>query len=134
MHLVPTDPPPPWPLADMLRALPFALEARAVGVLRWRIQQDDRPLRIEAAILAVQGESAWDLANLYRHPAYENEWRLSQVHDAPHVPFRGYGHPPTEAEIETFLSDSWWTRNDGDRFSTLASGGQPPWWWTPARN
>jgi hypothetical protein len=118
-----------------------ASELKAARVLIWQTIEDDRPLRLDEAIVWTENGGAWTLAHIYRHPLEEDrKWQVSMVFDAENYsPSRAYGKPPTHAELDKFLQDTWW-KFDGraeDGFKILGSGvcadayqaafGEPPW-------
>lgn len=81
-------------------------------VMQWRVIEDDRPLVVEEAIVAVKNDdSRWRLAKLYRHPNIPlppTRWRLWSRTDMPFVSHRDFKAEPTRAEIERFLKDTEW--------------------------
>src|SRR5262249_26367361 len=96
-----------WNAADMLKAAVVADElphVRSTRILTWRIDEDDRPLLIERAILWVAFDNQqWMLANVYRHPRDAKSWHLSRVYDTPHIGKDYYSHAPSPAELNDFL-------------------------------
>jgi hypothetical protein len=98
-------------------------------LLRWRIKEDDRPLRVESAIVQVEVRAAgapphWLLLEVFRHPrdahGHADVWRLSQIADTPVTGVRRFAAPPTAAELERFLAEGGW--NDISGFRELGSG------------
>ena len=107
------------------------IEMSEIGILNWRIVEDDRPLYVEKAIIAVRGESQWHLASIFRHPKDTSDptWDFSYVDDAPQTPLRNYQEPPTENEIQQFYETSWWNYSPPRTgFRTLGEGECKPWW------
>src|SRR4051812_14848297 len=77
-----------WNPSDLARAAtPEGYTSTEVRVLIWQIKEDDRPLRVESAIICLRLEgkgNRWALAHVSRHPQVEQPppaWRLSHVTD-----------------------------------------------------
>jgi hypothetical protein len=130
-----------WTLDGMLQALAPDKPQRpkAVRVLAWQVDEDDRPLRVERVLLWVAlRDSRWTLAHLYRHPRdEENSWHVSKVYDAPYIGIDWYSAAPTRDDLEKFLKGTWWHFRPSDGFQILGSEvckaawqdsfGGPPW-------
>ena len=118
-----------WSLSKMaepvvLFELPQGATPRLVA---WRIKEDDRPLYVESAIVEVHAGSRWGLAHIFRHPrdATPRGWEMAVVYDAPQTPMRSFEARPTEAEVDQFLTDTWWTGHPDSGFRTLSEGRCP---------
>ncbi len=106
-------------------------------VLMWRVHEDDRPLYLQGAILWVDvrraGQPArWILANVYRHPREPKprgeEWRLAVIDDGPAAPLKRFDRPPTNADVKTFLQESFWNEPLPRSFTQHAAGTCPKGW------
>ena len=75
----------------------------------WRQRSDDRPLYIDEALVWQHGKVGWTLAQVYRHPKEENEFRLSVVCDAPFQPIKSYDHAPNAKDVKDFLKNTTWS-------------------------
>jgi hypothetical protein len=100
-------------------------------ILVWKVDVDERPLVVDRVILWVhhrpaQGKPSWLLANLYRHPldapTNNERWYVAEVADAPYTGRRAYASPPTSAELDAFLKDSWWEFRATQGFWLLDQG------------
>ena len=134
--------PADWRADEMARG---GLETATPGdarVLAWQEQEDDRPLRIDEALLWIKSPAGgYSLLHVYRHPLEdgEHDWRQSMIYDD--WSFRGvdsYDAPPSHAELDTFLTATGWTfTTDGDDYRMLGAGvcadawqaafGEAPW-------
>ena len=82
----PNDLPKSWDIAEIQKATPPYGADGQVYVLAWKVEEDDRPLKVERClVLRVldkdDGYGRWCLASLYRHPDDKTpEWRLSMIH------------------------------------------------------
>jgi hypothetical protein len=92
-------------------------------ILTWKIEEDDRPLRLETVLMWIQVEQHWTLAHLYRHPqdGPTAGWHISSVTDVPYRGTDAYDHAPTRADLEQFLKDTWWHFAPRDSFKILDS-------------
>ena len=95
--------PSPWPVDQALFE-----KGGDVEILAWRQRSDDRPLFIDEALVWQHGKAGWTLAQVYRHPKEENQFRLSVVCDAPYQPEKSYDHAPTAKDVKDFLSNTTW--------------------------
>ncbi len=86
-------------------------------VLAWQVDVDERPLKVESALvwLAIHhtnDKDGWMLLNLYRHPDDAPPggapWQVSVVSDVPYKGFDAFPSTPTGADLDRFLQDSWW--------------------------
>jgi hypothetical protein len=114
-----------WNVKDLARAAMKEGEVAAdARILTWRIDEDDRPLTVESAIVWLRfdgsGKRRWVLAHLYRHPRDSRpKWLLSWVSDAPFTPRMEFDHPPQNAEVYEFLRETWWEFGPKDGFRLL---------------
>jgi hypothetical protein len=80
---VPNELPRSWSLEEVAKATPpYGVKGR-VYVLAWRIQEDERPLRVESCLVlrVLEKNKGYCLAHLHRHPADKNpKWDLSISH------------------------------------------------------
>jgi hypothetical protein len=95
---------------------------REAYLLAFEVEVDDRPLYVEAALIAVKLDGdIWRLSCVHRHPKEKrkdsNAWRLSVIYDVDQSPSEDYNHRPTEAEVDAFLKHAWW------KFAADADGG-----------
>lgn len=106
-------------------------------VLRWRIAEDERPLRVENALLWARvhgwpaGRKTWVLANVFRHPREKQpppQWALAHVFDVDSFHGRTvHRAPPGLAQLDTLRQVSWWdTSLHG--FGVIAHGDCPDGW------
>ena len=132
--------PPSWKLEAITAAAAPGEDARALTtrVLAWQIDEDDRPLRVERALVWIAArDKRWILANLYRHPKESPEWHISRVYDVPYVGSQSYSAAPKRAQLDEFLKDSWWhfrldsgwrsLGNEVCRDAWMRSFGEAPW-------
>lgn len=95
-----------------------------VRVLAWQQIIDERPLRVDSALLWVQTQGKTiQLVHVYRHPDDKDAWHQARVYDSP--TFAGMtvlSARPTRAEIDAFLGATEWTFAAPDGFRLVASG------------
>jgi hypothetical protein len=125
--------PPGWDVAVMAREV-FDFAIQEGNILAWKIEEDDRPLRIESAIILIRhipaGSSAglalgWPfiLAHVYRHPQDDNRWHVAMVTDVAYTGMTQFVEQPTAAQLATFLEDTWWTFGARDQDYRLLGAG-----------
>ncbi len=136
--------PADWHLADLAQASldrdrPPTTQVIAIRVLAWQQTIDDRPLRIDSALVWIRASSPhYTIAHLYRHPDDGPLWQRSMVFDAPGFEDEIFSDkPPTHAELEDFLGATDWPFAAEDDFKLVASGvcasawqasfNEPPW-------
>jgi hypothetical protein len=104
--------PADWRPAEMAAAAigGAATAGDDVRVLAWQQTIDDRPLRIDSALLWIKsaGSGYW-LAHVYRHPddGPKASWNQAMIYDAPD--FRGeesFAKAPTHAQLDEFAQHS----------------------------
>lgn len=105
-------------LAEILADLKFPADSRGY-ILAYHSQVDDRPLCMDAILLAVKTRSGWSLCDAFRHPKDGPIWRLSVIDDAPQTPQMNFNHRPTLVDVRTFLRASWWKFESEGGFRTL---------------
>ncbi len=128
------SPPADWHLTEMANvAIGGTSDARDdVRVLAWQQTIDDRPLRIDSALLWIKSAHAgyW-LAHVYRHPddGPKAPWNQAMIYDAPD--FRGeesFSVPPTRAQLDDFASHSDFQFGPEQDFTLVAYGMCPETW------
>jgi len=101
-----------WTLAAILEGALFVgdPDVQTARVLAWQITEDDRPLRVEGALLWIAFKNKqWRLTNLYRHPQDKSTlWQRSVFDDSPLVGYQSYPAPPMKAQLEDFLKATQW--------------------------
>lgn len=127
----PSRAPDGWSRQEMLqassefdRAPDQEVPAGQLRVVCWRVIEDDRPLRVEDAIVLTHAtDGRWRLARLFRHPRDPwPRWQLWHLMDVPFVNRRDFRAEPTSAEIGQFLDDvDWLPLSEG--FRVLDAGG-----------
>lgn len=115
-----------WVVNDLASAAGDKSGPTDVRVLVWQIMEDDRPLYVESCVVWLHWKDGrdypWRLAHLYRHPKDQQpppEWRLSMVWDVPYTSRQEFDHPPTNADVNQFLKDTWWKFEPEDRWRLL---------------
>jgi hypothetical protein len=93
-------------------------------LLAFKAEVDNRPLYIESALLAVELTNGhWRLVHVYRHPKERRKqgdhWVVSHVLDIPYTGKQEYATRPTKAEVEKFISDTWWKFRARDGFGLI---------------
>lgn len=132
-----------WLAREMIAVFqPYATTRVTVRVLAWQVDLDDRPLKVERALVwlrfAPEGKSPFFmLANLYRHPDAKGSWAKAGVTDVPHTAAERFDREPTRADLDKFLKDTWWYFKPSDGFRMTGSElcarawqgsfGQAPW-------
>ena len=108
---------PLWKLPAMIEAAARGTKPKIARVLTWKIEEDDRPLRLETALVWLQGDKSWTLTHLYRHPqdGPSAAWQVSMVYDVPYEGQRSYDHAPTRADFERFVDATWWKFGSRER-------------------
>ena len=107
--------PETWNLVEITdAALRDGETAIASDVLVWQIKEDCRPRRVESCImwlhLADQIKPKWRISHLGRTPLERrNQWENYIVWDGPYIYYRDFDHPPSSAEILSFVSATCWT-------------------------
>ncbi len=106
---------PKWKLADMVEGAvgdpKMRPDVQTARVLAWEITEDDRPLRVERALVwIVFKNQRWTLTHLYRHPqdGPAAKWHVSMVYDVPYAGSESFSAPPTRAQLDGFLKATWW--------------------------
>ncbi len=127
--------PASWKLDEMVTiagARYGVKSAQAARVLAWKIEEDDRPLRIDAVLLWLRVDKRWGLANLYRHPldGPNAPWHVSMVYDVPYVGEQTFDHAPNRSDLEGFLTDTWWNWEGRSGFKLLDGEVCPEAWKT----
>lgn len=86
---------------------------RQAHVLAFKSQVDDRPLRVESALVAVElGRGRWELWHVARNPgadAKRSVWSPYSITDSTQRGWKSFDHRPTEKEVDAFLGLSCWT-------------------------
>ena len=77
-------------------------------ILIWKISEDSRPVRIQqcTAWIRLDHPIQWMLAHAVRHKYsddYWSDWSLAWREHSDPFWVKGFSHPPTSQEIETFL-------------------------------
>jgi hypothetical protein len=87
------DFPRSWNLRDIEKAVPpYGGAGDHVYVLAWKIEEDERPFRVEASLVLKDigkpsERGRWCLSHLYRHPRSEDkEWHLPPIWVSPPYP------------------------------------------------
>ena len=97
-----------------------------VRILAWQQTIDDRPLRIDSALIWTKSAgSGYGLAHLYRHPddGPGAPWHVMMIYDAPgFVGQESYAAPPTHAELDALVAESRWEFGPEQDFKLVASG------------
>lgn len=118
---VDSEPLPPWDVPAMVGELARAADVvpdrlAAFEVLAWRIEEDERPLRVEQVFLWLQVAPRWPrrsptciLLDGFRHPGRDNRWHLSFAGHADWPPpIRRYARRrPTRADARTVGLSQW---------------------------
>jgi hypothetical protein len=136
--------PTTWRIDDITRSAisrgwPMTTQVLAVRVLAWQQTIDDRPLRIDSALVWIKtSDPLYTISHVYRHPDDKDGWHQAMVYDMPG--FEGEiqsAKPPTHAELEDFLHATDWPFAPEQDFKLVASGicakawqdsfNEPPW-------
>ncbi len=123
-----TDLPEGWKLDEIASAAKSV--ADLTYVLAWKIEEDDRPLRVENCLVLCQLEKGrWSLMALFRHPKDEKpEWEQSRVHVTPEDPRRRGGYVwlsrtfdkrPSNKEVYDFMDEFRWRLGADEGFKLL---------------
>jgi hypothetical protein len=106
---------PKWKLAEIVEAAvhdkSLSAQVQTARVLAWEITKDDRPLIVERALVWLAFKNKrWTLTHLYHHPqdGPKADWHVAMVYDVPYVGSDSYGAPPTKAQLDDFLKQTWW--------------------------
>lgn len=104
---------PSWDLPVLLEtARSFAcVDANAQArLVAWFIEQDERPLRNDNALIFIEQTSPprFALVSLYRH-ATNREWNIASGPHSRAQPVAIFDRRPTRAEIENFLQQNNWS-------------------------
>jgi hypothetical protein len=116
----PADRLPPGWNADAIVAEATRFDAsRRAAILAWRIEEDDRPWRVERALVWVElfgpqaPQKRFGLMAFARTP---NEgppsraptgWRLPQHHHGEPIAIEWYAGPPDASQVDRFLAGIW---------------------------
>ncbi|MBK7585268.1 MAG: hypothetical protein IPI67_34405 [Myxococcales bacterium] len=90
-----------WNASEMVSVFqPSATTLVTVRVLAWQVDLDDRPLKVERALVWLrfvpEGKSLFSmLANLYRHPDAKGAWAKDGVTDVAHTSDQRFEREPT---------------------------------------
>jgi hypothetical protein len=117
--------PSAWKLDAMVAAAGARDDAHPpkAQLLAWQIDEDERPLRVESALLWIESPGKrWMLAHLYRHPLEKPaEWHISMVTDVPYVGVQSYAAAPRHKAVEAFLNATWWSFRPLGGFRSLGA-------------
>ena len=94
--------------AEFAAALGYQQASRS-HLLGFRAEVDDRPLYVEAALVAFElPNSTWRMAHVFRRPDEDlwKHWEVADGIDAPGV--LDLDHRPTRKETEQFLRETRW--------------------------
>ena len=77
-------PPASWTLKQIEKESPPFLKGERPILLAWSILEDDRPLRVENALVARHSPDGYLIEHLYRHPEDKPPaWNLAMTHVSP---------------------------------------------------
>jgi hypothetical protein len=101
-------------------------------VLAFLAEIDDRPLYVESALVVLELRNhKWRMVHVFRHSKQEQEhWQIMFVFDAYCAGSRDFDRPPTKAETEKFIRDSWWHSRPDHGFRLVRSDEFPAEWKT----
>ncbi len=119
--------PPEWNVGEILAGAvvterPETMHPR---LLAWHEIEDDRPLRIDEALVLYEMAGGYGLTHVYRHPVDDRDrhWHEYMVYDAGSFEgHHGYDHRPTPAELDAFLAATWWRFTPEQDYRLLGSG------------
>ena len=98
-------------------------KAADVQILAWKQDIDERPLRVDSALLVVTvNPKLVILTHIYRHPDDHDGWQRAMIYDRPGFEaFLAFDRMPTRAELDAFLPATDWQFAASDGFRLVAS-------------
>jgi hypothetical protein len=117
-----SDLPDGWRLQDIHEAMPPNNPGGKTYVLAWKIEEDERPLRLEHCLALKHteepGGDRWVIACLYRQPTLRNLWQVAVRAAAPDMAFperaelrqtEYFTSRPTNQQVYDFIDFVHWT-------------------------
>ena len=118
---------------DIARDVPVS-GLRKVHVLATLLKEDDRPWRVESALVLYElTRNRWELLYLSRNPKLDkprSAWVPHSVMDSTQRPWKYFDHRPTASDVAEFLKLSEWTFAADPPFRLLRGEVFPSTWKT----